>query len=392
MKRAVLLFIIILAGCSPPAAVLDIDQIATQTAAAIAQARPTAAPTASITPSSTSTLTPTSTLTASPTQPPNQPPHIDPIATQTCLPGKTGSLPLVYSDPDGDPITVTPISSDTARVQVRLANAGTLQIICIESGMATVTLVANDGRGPGTETRFIVEVVQANRPPQITAPADSECYAGETLTLPVSYSDPDGDAVQIQPSFSNGAAARADMLDLRTVQITCVDEGISAVTLEIIDGHGGIGSANFTVTVRGNQPPGADYIVYSDQAEAVLALVNQARAEQGLNPLTLNPVLTDAALAHNVDMVTNGFVEHTGSDGGSPGDRATTAGYNWAIVGENIAAGMSTAAEAFQGWKDSPGHWENIIRPEFTEMGLSYVYSEDAEYKHYWTQTFGRPR
>ena len=41
-------------------------------------------------------------------------------------------------------------------------------------------------------------------------------------------------------------------------------------------------------------------------------------------------------------------LDHTGSDGSSPAERATRAGYTWRVVGENIASGQATPEQAIQ--------------------------------------------
>ncbi len=102
--------------------------------------------------------------------------------------------------------------------------------------------------------------------------------------------------------------------------------------------------------------------------------------------------LATAALNHSVDMGSNNFFSHTGSDGSSAGDRATRAGYSWSAWGENIAAGYSSVSSAMQAWIDSPGHCANLMEPMFTHVGSASYYSSGSSYGTYWTQAFGRAR
>jgi uncharacterized protein YkwD len=134
-------------------------------------------------------------------------------------------------------------------------------------------------------------------------------------------------------------------------------------------------------------------------ARQVLQLVNAARAKPrrcgserfaATNPVKLNDKLTRAALAHSQDMAKRGSASHDGSDGSSPGDRATRAGYQWRNVGENVAAGQLTADEVMQGWLSSPHHCANVMAPQFTELGLAYAVNPRSELGIYWTQLFGR--
>ncbi|MCA9997838.1 MAG: CAP domain-containing protein [Anaerolineales bacterium] len=127
----------------------------------------------------------------------------------------------------------------------------------------------------------------------------------------------------------------------------------------------------------------------------VLTLVNSERAKVGCGALTANDKLVAAARGHSQDMAANDFFSHTGSNGSSPGDRIEAQGYNWSTWGENIAAGYTTPADVMGGWMDSPGHRDNILNCSFTEIGIGYVYNANdagaVDYRHYWTQVFGRP-
>lgn len=124
----------------------------------------------------------------------------------------------------------------------------------------------------------------------------------------------------------------------------------------------------------------------------LIRLVNQERISRGLHPLQRNRTLTDAARAHNYDMINNGFFSHTGSNGSSSADRACLQGYppyGWGdcYVGENIAAGYSTALQVFNGWMGSSGHRANILNTKYREIGVGYTVG--GSYGHYWTMDFG---
>ena len=73
------------------------------------------------------------------------------------------------------------------------------------------------------------------------------------------------------------------------------------------------------------------------------------------------------------------FFAHETPDGVSPGERMRAAGYATCecYVGENLYWGAgrnAPPAEALEGWMDSPGHRENVLSPEFTEVGIGIVY------------------
>lgn len=136
----------------------------------------------------------------------------------------------------------------------------------------------------------------------------------------------------------------------------------------------------------------------------VLELTNLARtrgwdcsrkayaAGPALPPLRRSAELDRAARAQSAGMTLAGYFGHESPvDGSGPAERATSGGYAWRAVGENIAAGQGSAEEVVDAWLRSPGHCKNILSPDFTEIGLSAVRGgEDDRLR--WTQVFGTPR
>jgi uncharacterized protein YkwD len=104
----------------------------------------------------------------------------------------------------------------------------------------------------------------------------------------------------------------------------------------------------------------------------LLSLLNGARATAGLAPLTPDPELRSLALAHTEDMAKNGFFGHISPTTGSPEDRARRAGLVVATLGENVAQ-AATPELAHESLMDSPGHRANMLRPDFTHVGIASV-------------------
>ena len=125
----------------------------------------------------------------------------------------------------------------------------------------------------------------------------------------------------------------------------------------------------------------------------VLRLTNLERTSRGLNELTLNAQLNQAAQGHSDNMASQDFFDHTGADGSNVGDRVGDAGYAFRSTGENIAAGQTTPEQVVESWMNSPGHRANILNADYQEIGIGYEYlAEDTgsvNYNHYWTQVFG---
>jgi uncharacterized protein YkwD len=136
---------------------------------------------------------------------------------------------------------------------------------------------------------------------------------------------------------------------------------------------------------------------------AALARVNQWRASgaqcgssgtfAATTALSWSDPLTQAAAAHSLDMQTNNFVAHTGSNGSTIGQRITAVGYAWSGVAENIAAGQTSVESVIDGWIASPGHCANIMNPSYVHLGLACVPGGTGNtYTTYWTMTLGRPQ
>jgi uncharacterized protein YkwD len=114
-----------------------------------------------------------------------------------------------------------------------------------------------------------------------------------------------------------------------------------------------------------------------DQGGAVLNQINAVRAANGCGPVAVNPALTASAARQANDMLANGVVNHTGSDGSTPAQRVAAAGYTpYASIGEVVFWGTDssgTPAAAVTWWMRSPNHRAIITDCQFTEAGFSAV-------------------
>jgi uncharacterized protein YkwD len=101
------------------------------------------------------------------------------------------------------------------------------------------------------------------------------------------------------------------------------------------------------------------------------ALLNGARTTAGAGSVTFDARLGRAAQGHAADLVTNNRFSHTGTNSSTVGDRATAQGYNYTLIGENIARGQQTVQSVMTDWTNSTtGHHENNINPAFEDFGL----------------------
>ncbi len=136
------------------------------------------------------------------------------------------------------------------------------------------------------------------------------------------------------------------------------------------------------------QPAALGSAALGNVEREILAMVNAERQKVGVRPLSLNSRLTTAAQRHAEDMARTGQFSHTGSNGSSVRDRATASGYRSSYVGENIGMGYINAAAVMSGWMNSPGHRQNILNSNYTELGVGLIQGQGGLY---WVQVFGKP-
>lgn len=110
--------------------------------------------------------------------------------------------------------------------------------------------------------------------------------------------------------------------------------------------------------------------------------INEERARRGFQPLIWDRRLRSAARQHTREMIDSGYFSHTSPDPRWPlaEDRVYFAGLTDFVVGENIAVnsvdGDSIARIFVDQWMRSPGHRENILRENFTHVGVGVITTE----------------
>ena len=127
--------------------------------------------------------------------------------------------------------------------------------------------------------------------------------------------------------------------------------------------------------------------------EGVLGQTNSHRAENNLKPLVINNQLSHAASLKINNMLQGQYFGHISPEGLGPDYWIENAGYEYILIGENLALGnFENDKELVQAWMDSPGHRANILNDKYTEIGIA-VSSGIFEGKETWlaVQTFGLP-
>jgi uncharacterized protein YkwD len=140
----------------------------------------------------------------------------------------------------------------------------------------------------------------------------------------------------------------------------------------------------------GQEPDSPDKV-----RESILKAVNEMRADGKVVPLKVNAKLETAAQKHAENMAKQQKQEHD-LDGKTPRDRVLAEGYKMAGAGENIVMVKKTknitdaAALAIKAWKDSPSHYQNIMRGFVSETGVGLAQDKDGYW--YFCQVFAAPK
>lgn len=127
-----------------------------------------------------------------------------------------------------------------------------------------------------------------------------------------------------------------------------------------------------------------------NEESTFLGMINDYRAQHGLGKLSTNGKLAETARWMANDMAAKDYFSHTDSLGRDPFKRMADFGYThntW--KGENLAAGVEGAAAAFKLWKESPGHNENMLNPNFTVIGIARAHGPSSTFGWYWATEFG---
>ena len=106
--------------------------------------------------------------------------------------------------------------------------------------------------------------------------------------------------------------------------------------------------------------------------KSMLTLVNLERQKYGLPILSESEKLRDLARAYAKDMFERGYFSHYNPEGESPFNRMEKMAINFLAAGENLALAPNVVL-AHQGLMNSPGHRQNILSPDFYQVGIGVV-------------------
>ncbi|MGC9394185.1 MAG: CAP domain-containing protein [Anaerolineae bacterium] len=129
----------------------------------------------------------------------------------------------------------------------------------------------------------------------------------------------------------------------------------------------------------------------SDFAIDFYNAINRARLDDGLAPLGLSTLLTQAAQRHADDIAERGVASHDGADGSSYQQRIREAGYRaWndgLLVNEVVWFGLGGPVDALNWFHNRAEEWAIFTDVRYREIGVGYA--EDGQGVRYFVIVFG---
>jgi hypothetical protein len=125
--------------------------------------------------------------------------------------------------------------------------------------------------------------------------------------------------------------------------------------------------------------------------DRIISLTNDERTQAGLNTLTENAQLTSAAEAKAQAILASQTFDHT-INGKKFSSWIKATGYQYRMVGENLAIDFVTSEGVMRAWMDSPEHRANLLENSYTDIGIGIAEGKfDGENTIVVAQLFGNP-
>ncbi|MGQ9889951.1 MAG: Ig-like domain-containing protein, partial [Aggregatilineales bacterium] len=142
-----------------------------------------------------------------------------------------------------------------------------------------------------------------NQPPTVEAIADQDVNEGDTLTITVTASDPDGDPLTFSGTGLQSFMALDSATGVLTVTPGATDSGTYPITITVGDGKGGLATVSFEIRVINvNIAPAISPIGAQTLSEGEILSLTITASDGDFDPITL----TATGLASFMTFVDNG--------------------------------------------------------------------------------------
>ncbi|MBI4253009.1 CAP domain-containing protein [Candidatus Uhrbacteria bacterium] len=129
------------------------------------------------------------------------------------------------------------------------------------------------------------------------------------------------------------------------------------------------------------------------QAIQIASLTNDLRAQNGAPPLSVSRALSSSSREKAHDMAGSQYFSHTGPDGKTLASWIRREGYDYEVVGENLAMGFFSAEQVVDAWRKSGTHYANLIDKDFKDIGVGAISGEyNGAQTIFVAQHFAAPR
>jgi hypothetical protein len=267
----------------------------------------------------------------------NDPPVVQSIPNQTVAENALLTVTPSANDPNGDPLTWSGANMPAgASVNASTGEFTWTPNFSQAGTYSNVTLTASDGSSSASAS-FDITVTNVNRQPSMNSVANQTVNEAQPLSVSLSGSDPDNDAltfslVSIAPAPVSGVQPIVTGTSSTTATLTWtptyLDANVYTLQVGVVDGNGGTAQTSFTVTVTNvsSGPPVITQKADTSIAEAVVSniglLAIGAGNQNNLRWNLLSPAppwasLTGSQGPTNTLVLRPGFAsaESTGSDG-----------------------------------------------------------------------------
>lgn len=155
--------------------------------------------------------------------------------------------------------------------------------------------------------------------------------------------------------------------------------GVKTSTATVIDDSQFSSGQSTSSSVLGSSQANGELLpVVSNQEEGeltvsgIISATNLERKKMGLPDLIKDPQLSKSAEMKLQDMFQKQYFQHVSPSGDSVSDVVRKTGYEYIVVGENLALGVFAGdAKVVAAWMASPGHKKNILDSRYQEIGLA---------------------